>query len=392
MNVALVASSFAPNLGGVEELVRQLAHAEHRRGDHPLICTNRWPRRLPARETFEGVAVRRFAFRLPIGRAVARGAARALAPLTLHAFCRALVRHRSEVLHVQCVGPNAHYAVLAKARLGLPLVVTLQGELTMDPDQVFRRHRFFRDMLERALEAADVVTACSAKTLADVERCHGRPLGTRARVIFNGADPTDFSRTPPFAHPRPYVLALGRLVREKGFDVLLSAMACDRLQSLDLLLAGDGPEGDALRRLASERQLTERVRFLGRTDRPTTQALFNGATLVAVPSRVDEGLPVVCAEALAAGKPCVGTRVGGVPEAVADGETGLLVAPDDPGALGAAIARLGADPELRARMSDASRRRAQLFAWPAIAAQYRAAYDDALRTTRARSVAVARPS
>lgn len=385
MNIAILASSFHPNLGGVEELVRQLAKTQIGRGDRTLVCTNRWPRNLPARETFDGLPLRRFKFRLPTTPGFVTWAAGALGPLAQGALRRELRRHRTEVVHVQCVGPNAHYALRASEHFGLPLVVTLQGELTMDPDQVFRRYSFVRSLLHRSLAAADVITACSKRTLDDAERFHGRPFGDRARVIFNGASPEDFARAPRFVHPRPFVLALGRLVPEKGFDMLLTAMACDRLRSHDVVLAGAGPETSNLRRLVLQLGLADRAHLLGHTDRATTAALFNGADFVVVPSRADEGLPVVCAEALAAGRPCIGTAVGGVPEAIVDGETGLLVPRGDVEALRRAIELLVRNADLRARMAAASRRRAERFSWETIAGQYDAAYRDAIRRRASRA-------
>ena len=246
--VAIFASQFHPHLGGVEELVRQQAHHLRQVGCEPVIFTNRWPKDLPARETFEGLDVRREVFRVPGGSWRQTAAARVLGPMALHRICRALRERRAEVLHVQCMSSNAVYAVAAKRRLGLPLVVTLQGEFTMDAARVFERPEV-REGARAILRQADAITACSARTLADGEALCGASFGPRGRVIFNGADGERFRSAPAHLHGRPYLFALGRLVPQKGFDVLIRAVAQLGDAAPDVLIAGDGPERAALQEL-----------------------------------------------------------------------------------------------------------------------------------------------
>ena len=156
--------------------------------------------------------------------------------------------------------------------------------------------------------------------------------------------------------------AVSRLSREKGIDILIEAFAQltedgDRGAScgaVELILVGDGPERDALERLAAARGVADRVRFLGRrNDVPRHLATFD---IYALPSRT-EGLPMAILEAMAAGLPIVAARVGGVPEAVIHEETGLLTAPEDPAAFAAALRRTIGDGGLRRRLGEAGRRR-----------------------------------
>jgi glycogen(starch) synthase len=302
-------------------------------------------------------------------------------PMIRRQVLRILRQHAIDLLHVQCVSGATLYALHARRQMGLPLVVTLQGELTMDADRVFERDAFTREILRTALREADVITGCSQKTLSDAEAFFGHPFGERARVIFNGASVDDFRAAVPYGHPRPYVLALGRLVHQKGFDTLLGAFAAAKPPGWDLIIAGDGTDRPALEAQAAELGLTGgltgNVHFVGRADRALAASLFKGCGFVAIPSRADEGLPVVIAEAMAAGKPVLGTRVGGVPEAVLEGQTGLLVNRDDMPALAAALTRLAGDGEMRARMADAAVQRSALFSWPVIADQYEVAYQEA---------------
>ncbi len=216
MKVALLASSFHPNLGGVEEVVRQLAHELQSRGSAPLKVTNRWPKDLPADEEFEGLAVRRFVFRVPERSWKQLGGALLFGHRTHRELCRQLRAFGANLIHVHCVSSNAYYALKAKRRLNLPLVVTLHSELTMDSSRLFQRSAFARGLLRRVLREADSVTAASRRTLADAEAFYGQSLVHRARVINNGSNPAEFDVALPYGHGRQYFVAMGRLVPRRA--------------------------------------------------------------------------------------------------------------------------------------------------------------------------------
>jgi phosphatidylinositol alpha-1,6-mannosyltransferase len=206
-------------------------------------------------------------------------------------------------------------------------------------------------------------------------------LAVPSRVIFNGARVEEFTSTEAARRENPYILAIGRLVPQKGFDVLLGAMAEDRgclPSGWELLIAGDGPDEKMLRDLAISLGITDRVRFVGRADRSEVPRLMRGCEFVVVPSRADEGLPVVCAEAAAAGRAVIGTRRGGIPEIVLDGETGLIVPPESSSRLSSAIRLLAFDEAKRCRFGEAALIRSTAFAWQTIAQQYADVYRDAL--------------
>jgi glycogen synthase len=377
MKIALFPSNFHPHFGGVEELVRQLAHQLKRDGHAPTVFTNRWPKDLPAHEEFEGLDIYRHVFRVPERTWRQFGGAVLYGPRAQRAIHGQLRETGAEVLHIQCVSSNAHYALRAKRALGLPLVVTLQGELTMDASQIFQRSQFARNLLRRTLNEADVITACSGKTLEDGEAFYGKSFGKRGRVIFNAANTQDFEASVPHVHPRPYILAIGRVVPQKGFDTLIEAFAKLPAHDHDILLAGDGDQRGMLEALVRKLHLEERVHFVGRADRRKVGSLFKGCSFFVLPSRADEGLPVVCAEAMASGKAIVATRSGGTPEAVIHETSGLIVEKSDVENLAGALGRLIADGNLRARFAAAGLARAPEFSWASVARQYAVAYRDA---------------
>ena len=167
------------------------------------------------------------------------------------------------------------------------------------------------------------------------------------------------------------LLAVGRLVEQKGHDVLLAALATRPLAEATLVLVGRGELETSLR--ASAAAMPGRVVFAGvRTDVP---ALMAAADLFVMPSRW-EGFGLVAAEAMTAGRAVVASRVSALPEVVEHGVTGLLVPPDDPDALAAAIASLLADPAKRDAFGAAGRDRVErLFTLDRMNAEWRAEYE-----------------
>ncbi len=145
----------------------------------------------------------------------------------------------------------------------------------------------------------------------------------------------------------PTLVFAGRLSVQKAVDVALDALT--RVEGLDLVLAGDGPDAEKLRTLAGELGLDGRARFLGPQPRSTVFELLSAGDAVVLPSKW-ENFPHVLVEALAVGTPVIATAAGGVTEIVRDGENGLLVPPEDPEALAAAIRRYFGDADLRERL------------------------------------------
>jgi glycosyltransferase involved in cell wall biosynthesis len=238
--------------------------------------------------------------------------------------------------------------------------------------------------LRHALGRVAHVVAC-ATPLAASARAVLPALAKRITVVPNGVDPGRFAEGPPFAHPRPYVFAVGRLVRQKGFDVLVKAFArvTRTHPGVDLLLAGDGVERSSLEAAARVLGPDGPVRLLGEVDSPTVAALCRGALFVVCPSRW-EGLPVVCLEAMASGRALVASHVDGIPDAVVHGESGLLVPSDDPGLLADAIVRLLDDDSARTEMGRAGRRRVvERFSWQQIAREYLAILESVVSPAQA---------
>jgi len=246
------------------------------------------------------------------------------------------------------------------------------------------------------LRFADRVIAVG-ETVADRVARHGGVPQGRIVTIRNGVDTNRFRPAdargflaeafgvPPDA---PLVGAVAGLRPVKGHDVLLPAMqeVVRVLPAARLLLVGDGPLRGAIEEEIAARGLSDRTILAGtRTD---VEAIVPGCDVIALSSR-EEGVPVSVLEAMACAVPVVATRVGGTPEVVADGRTGLLVPPGDPDALAGALIRLLRSPE-EARVMGKEGREAALerFSTEAMVARTWALYETLLagRGRRARRV------
>lgn len=339
MRIAVFPSAFHPSLGGVEELSKYLAHGLRQKGHLTKVFTERWPRTLPENEVFEGIDVCRFPFRVPTGFIKPK-----LSYLLTHLQIRKklLVKLREfcpDVLHVQCISSSSHYALYCAAKLRVPLVASLQGELSMDAAGIYQKPGFSQNLMRRVLSQASYITACSSNTLKEAEQFYmkqtGEPLRRRAKVVNNGVSIESIQLIAAHQQSTPYIFALGRHVKEKGFDVLIKAMRTV-LESHVLLLGGDGPIRTALEQLALDSGLNSRIRFLGRLSQEQAHSYMKGASVFVLPSQ-HEPFGIVNLEAMASNVPIVATRVGGVPEILEHGRDALLVSADDPDALGMAI-------------------------------------------------------
>lgn len=213
----------------------------------------------------------------------------------------------------------------------------------------------------------------SFKTLSDAPH----------RVSLSEAQPSVSSKPPQAAvslsgrAPRRYVFAMGRFVKEKGFDILLRAFAQGTCKTHDLVLGGAGAEGENLKALAAELGISANTRFTGRLDRNQVAEFMAGSEFFVLPSR-HEPLGIVNLEAMASGKAVIASRVGGVPEIIADGTNGVLVEGSNVPELATAMQKLAADRLLCARLGENGKARAAQFAWPVIAKQYLEAYGAAI--------------
>lgn len=382
MKPAIVPSSFPPRVGGVEEVCLQLTRQLRIKGHEPAVLTNRWPKELPAYSTVEGIPVWRYQFRVPEPRPRHLGGWLLHGSATQRAVRRRLLTQSCDVVNIHCVSSNGRYALAAAQALRLPLVVSLHGELTGDEDNVYERSAQLRRTWTRLMRAAHAVTAPSRHTLEAAESALGEALGDRGHVIRNSVDLDVFHVPAGDASREPLILAVGRLVNVKGFDVAVRALAQvqQAAPGVRLVIVGDGPERAALQGLAHA-CAAGMVTFTGALGRGDVSDYMRRAAVCVVPSR-NEALGLTALEAMACGTPVVASDVGGLPEVVSHGGTGLLVPPDDPEALaGALLDVLTAPDASRARATQALSQ-ARRWSWGSCAGAYEDVYERAIRDRR----------
>jgi glycogen(starch) synthase len=364
-------------VGGMQTHTGELSRALDRRGVRQVVVTSRPPGR-PRREGLgeHGTVVRlglpvpvfRQGYAWPAAAVVARAAARAD---LVHA-------HLGEDLAVVPI------ALAAARRFRLPMVLTVHTSVAHTLAVTGLRSALLKAVggwwEQFGARRADAVITLTPR-LAELLTGSGIPAG-RVRVIPSGVPDALFDADGPSADPvagvpRPRVLFLGRLHRQKGVEVLVRAAAA--LPGVQVVLAGDGPERAALRRLAGRLGLADRVHLLGFVPRRQVPALLRSADVLALPSRYEE-LGTAVLEGLRAGVPVVASDTGGIPSVLTDEVDGLLVPAGQPAALAAALRRVLTDDALARRLARQGRQRSRDYSWETLVDRVHDVYTGALRT------------
>lgn len=254
----------------------------------------------------------------------------------------------ADVVHMNGFGPSALFCLESAQVAALPLVLALHSSHVLAAGST--------TLARQLLERADWVTACSA-SLLDAALAAAPSIAGRASVVHNGVEAPPLM--PAGLPDPPRLLCLGDLLPHKGFDLVIRALPglrrrCDGLR---LLIAGDGTSREEWQLLARREGVADAIEFLGFVRHAEVARLINAATVVVIPSR-RESFSLVAVEAALMARPVVATRVDGLPEVVADGETGLLVDPDDVAGLEAAIGTLLGSPAVARRLGAAAREHA----------------------------------
>lgn len=348
MNLVVLIGRFPPGVFGGAELQAEAWAARLARRHRVRVVTRKGAADEPDREERDGFTV----IRLPVARLPLLRTA-----LDLRAIERTVAALTPAPDALLCFQTfvSGYAGVRVQRRLGVPAVVWVRGE---DEYRVSRgRTRNLSIAVWRA--AAGVLVQSESNRAAVLDAvgrfapAHRDAVAARLEIVPNGiALPA-----PPFGGGTR-ILSVGRLIRDKGVDVLVDAVAGVGGR---LTVAGDGPERAALEARARRHGLD--ARFAGVVPRAGLESLYRDASCVVLASRRGEGLPNVLLEAMAHARPVVATAVTGVTDLVRDGENGLLVPPGDTQALKEALARLAHEPGLAGRLGAAARATAEGHAW-----------------------------
>jgi glycosyltransferase involved in cell wall biosynthesis len=276
-------------------------------------------------------------------------------------YLRLLADRRPVLIHAH-FGVEGVYALPVARRLGIPLVTTFHGfDATLSTVSLLRspawaNYPLFRGQLARRGD----LFLCASSFIRDRVLAMGFPEA-RTRVHYIGVDCAAIRPRAPAEETRS-ILHVARLVEVKGTRHLIGAFArlAGRFPDVELTIVGDGPLNSSLQALAGSLGVGDRVHFLGARPYPDVLGLMRKAAMLVLPSvragdgRV-EGLGMVLLEAAATGVPTIGSRIGGIPEGVIDGETGFLAPERDEAVLAERMATLLDNRELRLTMGARAR-------------------------------------
>lgn len=355
IRVLMVVRQYHPWIGGTERQAHKLSTKLIELGVDVRVATGWWYRGTPRHEVIGSVPVdRNFALWAMFGVRGLRklGSYLYLASLTWYLWRR---RHAYDLIHIHLLNHHAFPAVLAGRWWGKKTLVKLansgrHSDFTQINSSELPGQRW---MLPTILQA-DRFIALSAES-ADELRGAGVPDDRIVRLP-NGVDlPPPVRRDK--AQPQALTVTfIGRMHPQKGVDVLLAAWphVLRRQPALpwQLWIVGDGKLRPEMEAMARRLGIAERVRFWGQVAK--VDELLAQSDLFVLPSR-SEGMSNALLEAMAHGLPCVVSDLGGTRDMIEPDANGLLVTPDDPDRLAEALARLGGDPALRARLGAAAR-------------------------------------
>lgn len=287
---------------------------------------------------------------------------------------RLIKRKKYDAVFAVFAVPSGAVAMMLRQFYGIPYVISMQGSDIpgYDPDtHPGFVYNMLKPFIKRIWRNAKHIAANSdyMRSLALVYY-----RGAEITTIHNGVDLENYEGldTGPRRGGRFRIISVTRLVERKGLQHLLHSLPTvirGVKRKIEVLIVGDGPYREALKRMKKELGL-DCVKFLGRIDHKVLPKYYRNADLFVLPSEI-EAFGVVFTEAMAGKLPVVATRIGGIPEVVADGKTGILVPPRNKEELASAVIKLANDEKLARSMGIAGERRVRAhFTWRAAAERY----------------------
>ena len=387
MRILLVPAIYLPSIGGVELNTHQLAVHLSKIGHKVIVLTSKKSRwRLLGHEQIDGITVFRLPFYVFKGTLKSFIAFLIFSPIALAGTYLLIRKVRPDVINVHFTGANAFYIFLCNYLRRIPLIVSFHGNevVTLANPLEFGFQRTEAKWIKWAtsllLRRADYITANSEKLIEQVDRDNDELLTRSRRILFSGLR-DEHVRTSTTSKHQPYILAVGRLHKEKGFDLLIDAFRgiSDSNPNLSLIVIGDGPERERLAKRIQQHNLENRVILAGALPRNRLESYYENSLFLVLASR-REGLPSVILESFSYGKPVIATVVGGITEAVNDGHNGLLVEPENIKQLTIAMEKLLKDASLRAAFgANAKTFMDEIGNWDKVAQRYCEVYQLVLR-------------
>jgi glycosyltransferase involved in cell wall biosynthesis len=361
-----------PTDGGVGRHVKDIAEGLAERGHEIVLCGPT----LPAGMATTLPRVRHV--HLDLGRSVSPGTDLS----ALRSLTRIIRKVKPDIIHAHSSKAGALSRLARFSRPRIPVIYTPHGYAFAGYFSRELERRAYREV-ERALAPLATRVLCVCEAEARLARTIGPD--SRVRVVHNGIEPPSEhlldARMVDLRQTGPTICALTQLRPGKGIETLIDATpgVLERHPHLKVAIWGEGSELEELRARAARVGVVHAVRFLGSSEAPLS--VLRAAEIFVHPSMA-EAFPYVVLEAMSVATPTIASDVGGIAEALVDGETGALVAPGDRRALASALSDLLANPERRASMGLAAQRRVErLFTRTTMVDGLTAVYGEVLPLT-----------
>ena len=293
-------------------------------------------------------------------------------------ICR---KFRPDIIHAHWPFPHAYIALGAAKLFKIPLVLNFHGAELL----LIRKKKWVKPLLKFAISQAQAVFANSSFTASKIKALRNvdvewSPYGTTLETGTGNAEPHAING-------KFKILFVGRHIERKGIRYLIEAAKYLPRDQFEIRIVGVGDLTDELKKLASESATpnSAEIIFTGKLSPEALANEYKFANVFTLPAIVDskgdtEGLGVVLIEAMELGLPIVASNVGGIPDVVIDGETGILVPEKDPEALANAYKRLASNPELISQLLAGSQKRInECFTWDGIIERQIAVYNKVLK-------------
>ena len=346
MKILFWTELFFPHIGGIEVFGAQFIKALLRSGYTVEVVTSHSGALLPDIAEKERIRIHRF----PFQKALAQRDMKEIKQIAAKVI-RLNEHFRPGIIHVNTIQPSLFFFYHTRSSYPVPFVLTLhQPPLSSSGDS---------SLLHNTMSSADWITAVSHNLLSEA-RHYAPGIESKSSVIHNGLE-CPHTKPSCLSFKKPTILCIGRLIKDKGFDLAIDALknVLKYSPSANLIIAGDGTERKYLEKKALNLGLSNAVRFTGWVPPEEVPDLMNKATLVVVPSRWEEPFCLVALQAAQMGRPVVASKTGGMPETVLDKKTGLLFEKENIKDLEEKILFVIQNPHASIRMGKTAKKRAE---------------------------------
>lgn len=370
--VLFICSLYHPHVGGIETMITELSQFYREQGVESVVLTKRWPVTLTEEDYYKGTKIYRV-----------------VSARTETEFNNIIEwaknnenKIKADIIHIIGVRrPLPLIGLLLSRHWNVPLVSTIAGSEIpnagdAETETVWNESK---EIMRPVLETSDVVT-CVSKALENDLRGVAPNL-KYIMTVYTGIDIKLINSVSCTETEKNYIVSLRRLIPSKGIDILIKAFKdiAKEYPQTKLLIAGEGSEEKNLKTLVKDLNLDNKIKFIGTVSFTRSISLLKGAICTVVPS-ISEGGSLVNIEAQTASCPVIASRVGGIPEYVQDGESGLLFESKNPKDLADKIKTIISNTPLRNKLIQGGIEHAKKFSWDILGPQYLTLYDEVINT------------